>query len=162
MLKIADGVTDKAPAAIAADPSGKIKANCEALAHEVISQVVEYVVKAAHGPRPLGGVHELVFHIEAAEVARQAHRAARLLGWGPDTINVEVEMLAFGNGAIRTVEVPCDKFPLTSDTDALEAVFYYGQNDFQPKPFPSVSVGDVIRLGGARFRVEGMGFKKLA
>lgn len=73
---------------------------------------------------------------------------------------VEVEMLAFGNGEIREVEVPDGE--VTSDVDQmLELVFHYGQNDFQPKNHPSVSVGDVVRLNNERYAVAGLGFRKV-
>lgn len=73
---------------------------------------------------------------------------------------IEVEMLAFGNGEIREVEVPDGE--VTSDVDQmLELVFHYGQNDFQPKNHPSVSVGDVVRLNNERYAVAGLGFRKV-
>jgi len=34
-------------------------------------------------------------------------------------------------------------------------------NDFQPKNHPSVSVGDVVRYNGERYKVEMIGFKKV-
>jgi hypothetical protein len=76
---------------------------------------------------------------------------------------VEVEMLAFMNGEVREVEVPAEEFLAAPDELAvLELVFKYGQNDFQPKPFASVSVGDVIRFRGRRIKVAGMGFEEAA
>jgi hypothetical protein len=70
---------------------------------------------------------------------------------------VEVEMVAFMNGAIRVVEVP--EHDLTGDAVLdLSAIWHYGQNDIQPKPFCSVSVGDVIRYQGLRYVVEPTGF----
>ena len=45
----------------------------------------------------------------------------------------------------------------------LDQIFYYGQNDFQPVPnHCSVSVGDIIRLEGKRYRVEATGFAEVA
>jgi len=80
-----------------------------------------------------------------------------------ETVTVEVEMLAFMEGQIRPVEIPVGEWlQAETEIDALELVFRYGQNEFQPKPFCSVSVGDVIRLRGDRWRVEGMGFAKLS
>jgi hypothetical protein len=96
-------------------------------------------------------------------------------------LKYEVEMLAFGDGttrafgdpAIRTVTIPDDEHKRLAIATAfasrqqainltLEAVFKWGQNDFQPLPMPSVSVGDVIRLhDGSRYRVEPFGFAKL-
>ena len=71
----------------------------------------------------------------------------------------EVEMLAFGNGEIRQVTIPDAEWTSAKRREALlELVFYYGQNDFQPQPMPSVSVDDVIRLDGERFRVDSFGF----
>jgi hypothetical protein len=72
----------------------------------------------------------------------------------------EVEMLAFGGGAIREVELPSTT-KWDSDPELLNAIFMYGQNDFQPRPFPSVSVGDVIRLPNAKYRVESFGFNRV-
>jgi len=79
-----------------------------------------------------------------------------------EKVIVEVEMLAFMNGAIREVEIPQDEYlAAPGELAVLELVFKYGQNDFQPKPFASVSVGDVIRFRGRRIEVAGMGFKDL-
>jgi hypothetical protein len=73
----------------------------------------------------------------------------------------QVEMLAFGNwGEIREVEVP-DHLVINDTTEMLETVFYYGQNDFQPVQHPSVSMGDVIRMGNDRYLVCHMGFRQL-
>lgn len=73
---------------------------------------------------------------------------------------IEVEMLAFGEpGEVRKVNVPDDK--CLDPENILEAVFYYGQNDFQPQNHPSVSAGDVIRWNNENHLVAGMGFKKL-
>lgn len=75
-------------------------------------------------------------------------------------MTIEVEMLAFGNGEIRQVDIPDEK--VSDDVDAmLELAFHYGQNDFQPKNHPSVSVGDVVRYNGERYKVEMIGFKKV-
>lgn len=80
----------------------------------------------------------------------------------------EVEMLAFENGKIREVEIPQDEIKTLklSDFDGttsglLDAVFLYGQNDFQPLPTCSVSVGDVVRLGNRKFRVDSFGFSEV-
>lgn len=74
----------------------------------------------------------------------------------------EVEMLAFGEGKIRQVDVPNR---VVENVDPpytlLDWIFKFGQNDFQPRSLPSVSVGDVVRLDGKRFRVENCGFKEL-
>jgi hypothetical protein len=78
------------------------------------------------------------------------------------TVRVEVEMHAFGkhytpDGSVptRIVELPAGE-PIT-----LDSVFKYGQNDFQPRELPSVSVGDIIRLNGKRFVVMPMGFTEV-
>lgn len=75
-------------------------------------------------------------------------------------VEVEVEMHAFMGGAIRTVDVPVEEWRAARDTrERLDLVFRYGQNEVQPKRrFASVSVGDVVRLDGERFRVEAFGF----
>ena len=52
-------------------------------------------------------------------------------------------MLGFSKkGTIREVDVPDDEV----EDDLLELVYKYGQNDFQPRPIQSVSVGDVVEL----------------
>ena len=71
---------------------------------------------------------------------------------------VEVEMLAFGKGDMRPVDVPAAEFDGKDLMEQLEQVFYYGQNDFQPKEFPSVSVGDVVHLNGKKYICRMMGF----
>jgi hypothetical protein len=73
----------------------------------------------------------------------------------------EVEMNSFADGRIREVEVD-EQLMAPNDLDQnLEKVFYFGQNDFQPRNLPSVSVGDVIRMNGKRFGVAMFGFKEL-
>lgn len=77
-----------------------------------------------------------------------------------------VKMLAFEDGKFptlfdiptRTVEIP-NKPNLTTD-QALDLIFQYGQNDFQPQQMRSVSVGDVVICGGL-WMVGVMGFRKL-
>jgi hypothetical protein len=77
-----------------------------------------------------------------------------------DTITVEVEITAMG--AVRPVDIPAAELPDGAGLDAvLELAFKYGQNDFQPKRFYSVSVGDVIRYQGRRFLVAGLGFEEI-
>lgn len=71
----------------------------------------------------------------------------------------EVEMRAFRNGEIREVEV---ENPADDIDSLLEQIFKYGQNDFQPKAFPSVSMGDVIRIDGTRYRVGMFGFEEVS
>ena len=46
--------------------------------------------------------------------------------------------------------------------DLLDAVFKFGQNDFQPKPYPSVSVRDLILLPNGEWHiVDPIGFRQL-
>lgn len=74
---------------------------------------------------------------------------------------VKVRMLAFGTqGEVREVELP-DTVPTDDLTTVLGQVFYYGQNDFQPKRHPSVSVGDVIEWQDELYLVCGAGFRHL-
>jgi hypothetical protein len=58
---------------------------------------------------------------------------------------------------VRVVEIP----NVTLAENLLDEVFKFGQNDFQPQPMPSVSVGDVIRIGDERWLVEPVGFSRL-
>jgi hypothetical protein len=72
-----------------------------------------------------------------------------------------VEMLAFGKGEIRPVDVPEDQVSNILEND-LEIIFRYGQNDFQNLPFPSVSAGDIIHYKEQKYLVAGIGFKKMS
>lgn len=84
---------------------------------------------------------------------------------------IPVHMFAFADegdrSKVRMVEIPIDpgkQDPVSSQDELsslLELVFKYGQNDFQPKQFPSVSVGDVAEINGRYFMVIGTGWKKL-
>jgi hypothetical protein len=89
-----------------------------------------------------------------------------------EIVVIEVEMCAFEDGKIRTVVFPnaegvgqTTESPFWRDltTDQkLDHIFYYGQNDFQPLGnHCSVSVGDVIRLEGKRYRVDAVGFTEI-
>jgi len=81
----------------------------------------------------------------------------------------KVQMLAFGNpGEIRIVDVPEKKFlmedypwGLVSLEECLQIIFRYGQNDFQPRKHPSVSVGDVIEFNNKNYRVDMIGFSEV-
>ena len=60
----------------------------------------------------------------------------------------------------REVEIPDTEFTGEQGQD-LSKVFYYGQNDFQPRDQRSVSVGDVIIYGDNNYRVESSGFSRV-
>ena len=74
----------------------------------------------------------------------------------------EVELLAFGQpGEIRRVDAPSDQLDAGASTEqVLEIIFQYGQNEYQPKRQPSVSVGDIVRLED-RWLCCGLGWRKL-
>ena len=74
--------------------------------------------------------------------------------------NFEVEMAAFDKGNIRIVQVPEKEVTGVTDRD-LERIYHWGQNDFQPKMSPSVSVGDVIRYEKKRYIVSTVGFSEI-
>jgi hypothetical protein len=85
-------------------------------------------------------------------------------------MKIKVHLFAFGNGVIREVEIPDREFaaPLavflgkkTLPEYILERVFYWGQNDFQPQQFPSVSAGDVIEYEDKLYLISPRGFKLL-
>jgi hypothetical protein len=94
------------------------------------------------------------------------------------TFDVEITSMLGDDGqpAIRPVDVPDEAIHKALGSPptyawrerrieahaVLDLVFHYGQNDFQPLPFYSVSVGDVIRVGEGRFRVERVGFERIA
>ena len=70
-------------------------------------------------------------------------------------------MLAYTDNKIRHIDVPDHEFTGDIKVD-LEKVFYYGQNDFQPQPFPSLSVGDVVEYNEMYFYCDGVGWKKIS
>lgn len=84
-------------------------------------------------------------------------------------MQVKVHMLAFcDKGTIRKVDIPDDEIEdsLTSDSkwaldSVLNLVFRYGQNMFQSRSTPSVSVGDVIELDGKYHEVKTCGFTEV-
>lgn len=75
----------------------------------------------------------------------------------------DVELWAFCNGMLRQVETTERTHAEWNGRDdlALEGIFYWGQNDHQPQEMPSVSVGDVARLGDDRWLCCSVGWKKL-
>jgi hypothetical protein len=81
-----------------------------------------------------------------------------------------VNMLAFcERGTIREVdcsEVLGDLDPniqeAPGENDILELIFKFGQNMFQSRPVPSVSVGDVVELNDKYFMVAGMGYFEIS
>jgi hypothetical protein len=90
-----------------------------------------------------------------------------------EIVTIEVEMQAFGDAKIRTVVIPAaEGVGQTTESrfwrdltthQKLDHIFYYGQNDFQPVAnHCSVSVGDIIRLDGKRYRVDAVGFTEVS
>jgi hypothetical protein len=75
----------------------------------------------------------------------------------------EVEMWAFMEGAVRkvTIEGKTDLYADELVPQLLEEIFYWGQNEVQPLEMPSVSVGDVARMGDDRWLCCSVGWKKL-
>lgn len=75
---------------------------------------------------------------------------------------------AYEQPRIRTVVVPENGTTgaIVDTTDPtvreLELIYKYGQNDFQPQPICSISVGDVIELNGLLFLVCGLGHKEIS
>jgi len=79
-------------------------------------------------------------------------------------MQVKVHMLAFAEDTIREVTIPEKKG--ISESELLESVFYYGQNDFAIGPEKnttcSVSAGDVVELADGRLFVTALvGFKPI-
>ncbi len=80
---------------------------------------------------------------------------------------IPVFLLAFRRpgepAVIRPVKVPDEAIGRASSESAIcELAFKFGQNDFQPLPFRSVSVGDVASLEGRLFIVEVAGFREIS
>jgi len=79
-------------------------------------------------------------------------------------MQITVYLLAFGTevpAPVRVVDLDRLEGKPTNE-ELLDLAFYYGQNDFQPKPIRSVSVGDVVKLpDGSLHKVLGAGFESL-
>jgi hypothetical protein len=77
-------------------------------------------------------------------------------------MKIQVELLAFDfERKFREVTIPDGQ--VTEPVKALlDQVFYWGQNDFQPQPCYSVSVGDVIHLPSGKWLVQSVGFLELS
>lgn len=73
---------------------------------------------------------------------------------------VKASMYASASGAVREIDVPDAELVGTVE-EKLERVFRWGQNDFQPRPCPSLSVGDVVCLDGRDFLVRSFGWREL-
>lgn len=77
-----------------------------------------------------------------------------------------VRMIAFEDtnpdGSIKVREVDVPDNLLTGKFPDLDRIFHFGQNDFQPKDFCSVSVGDVIEFQGKLFVVRPTGFGEIS
>lgn len=71
---------------------------------------------------------------------------------------IKVELMTFGNGKIRPVELP-DNVEVS-----LDNVFIFGQNHSGNVELnlPSVSVGDIVHLDNEKFVVKSFGFEKLS
>jgi hypothetical protein len=65
---------------------------------------------------------------------------------------------------LRTVDVPSNEMT-APDSGCLEKIFFYGQNDFQPKVAPSLSVGDIVCMGAERdyrlYICESVGWREM-
>ncbi len=73
-------------------------------------------------------------------------------------MTVYVHMLAFLDGSLRDVDIPDG----LAGEALLDQVFHYGQNEVQPKKFPSVSAGDVIEVNSHEYYlVCVVGFRKM-
>jgi len=73
-----------------------------------------------------------------------------------------VYMIAFKTKAdVRVVDVPEEEIAGKDEEGVLDKIFYYGQNEFQSRLFPSVSVGDVIEKGDKLFMVLCAGFAEM-
>lgn len=101
---------------------------------------------------------------KAAEAAWLAARDAREARPVAETVGYAVELHAFGEAGaeIRTVEIPTAVLTkargLATDAILLGAIWYWGQNDFQPRPMRSLCAGDIIHLGDRRFLIKLVGF----
>lgn len=65
----------------------------------------------------------------------------------------------FGKHSPREGEITTNGY---TNEQILNRIFFENQNDFNPKPVPSASTGDVVEFeDGRRFRIEDIGFNEL-
>lgn len=121
---------------------------------------------AEHDPKALEQAHFALFDIAYTDLALLKELGVVV---SDEPISVNVLMMAFGrtDNEVRAVDIPAGEWPeqthLPTRTESrLEQVFYYGQNDFQPKQHPSVSAGDVIELEGKHHLVMPVGFTEIS
>lgn len=64
---------------------------------------------------------------------------------------------------IRIVDVPTKDFLENKDDIILllEKIFFYGQNDFQPKKCPSVSSGDIVVVFDKFYLCKPVGWEEI-
>jgi hypothetical protein len=71
-------------------------------------------------------------------------------------------MLRWGNDHdIREIEVP-DAEVVEDIKDLLEVIFHYGQNNLQPRKFPSLCAGDVVEIGEQFWLCLSAGWRELS
>jgi len=81
----------------------------------------------------------------------------------------EKRNLGYNNSGLRYVDVPDIDVPgkhmfhnnKSAEMSLLERVWYFGQNDFQPKQQRSLMVDDVIRIYERRFVIDNFGFTEV-
>jgi len=80
------------------------------------------------------------------------------------TTTFKVQQFNFNNGKFKMVTVPNDEISDSTESNILDMIWRYGQNDFSigTKDSPSLSVGDVIFLNDKKYLVKPFGFKKLS
>lgn len=81
----------------------------------------------------------------------------------PTSVSIDVDLLAFdSHERTRKVDIDIeDMESLQTTQDLLNLVYKLGQNDFQPKPMPSVSAGDVINYQNKMYLVCNIGFEEV-
>ena len=81
------------------------------------------------------------------------------------TVDLYIDMLERDFNICIPDEDSSASYPIISSKEKIDKIlnltFYWGQNDFQSKDVPSVSVGDVIHLKGRYYRVASIGFEPL-
>jgi hypothetical protein len=75
----------------------------------------------------------------------------------------KVQMLAFNPPEWenpRLVDVPNEEV-VSDDMELLERIYYWGQNDFQPRQCCSVSMGDVAQIDRKFYICQSTGWKEI-
>ena len=62
---------------------------------------------------------------------------------------------------VRMIDVPDYELQNGTVEEKLDKIYYYGQNEIQEGPRPSLTVGDIIEMSDSLWRILPIGFVEL-